>query len=120
MDDLALLDSLKDTASALFERHLAKTREWFPHELVPWSKGRDFVPGEQWDAGESSVPAAARVALVVNLLTEDNLPYYSATLGGLGTDGAWGEWMRRWTAEEGRHAIVIRDYLTVTRSVDPV
>ena len=57
---------------------------------------------------------------MVNLLTEDNLPYYSATLGGLGTDGPWGEWMRRWTAEEGRHAIVIRDYLVVTRAVDPV
>ena len=35
-------------------------------------------------------------------------------------DGAWGEWVRRWTAEEGRHAIVIRDYLTVTRAIDPV
>ena len=68
----------------------------------------------------SGVPAAARVALVVNLLTEDNLPYYSATLGGIGTDGPWGEWARRWTAEEGRHAIVIRDYLMVTRAVDPV
>ena len=37
-----------------------------------------------------------------------------------GTRGAWGEWVRRWTAEEGRHAIVLRDYLTVTRGVDPV
>ena len=31
-----------------------------------------------------------------------------------GRDGSWGE-ARRWTAEEGRHSIVIRDYLTVTR-----
>ena len=28
--------------------------------------------------------------------------------------------MHRWTAEEGRHGIAIRDYLTVTRAVDPV
>jgi acyl-[acyl-carrier-protein] desaturase len=28
--------------------------------------------------------------------------------------------VRRWTAEEGRHAIVLRDYLTVTRGLDPV
>jgi acyl-[acyl-carrier-protein] desaturase len=28
--------------------------------------------------------------------------------------------VHRWTAEEGRHGIVIRDYLTVTRAVDPV
>jgi acyl-[acyl-carrier-protein] desaturase len=26
----------------------------------------------------------------------------------------------RWTAEEGRHAIVLRDYLTVTCNIDPV
>jgi acyl-[acyl-carrier-protein] desaturase len=35
-------------------------------------------------------------------------------------DGAWKEWVNRWTAEEGRHAIVIRDYLVVTRNIDPV
>jgi acyl-[acyl-carrier-protein] desaturase len=118
MNDLRA--DLQPVVAELMERHLETTREWFPHELVPWSTGRDFVAGDEWDAAECRVPAAARVALVVNLLTEDNLPYYSATLGGLGTDGPWGEWMRRWTAEEGRHAIVIRDYLTVTRSVDPV
>ena len=35
-------------------------------------------------------------------------------------DGAWINWIGRWTAEEGRHAIVLRDYLTVTRNLDPV
>jgi acyl-[acyl-carrier-protein] desaturase len=35
-------------------------------------------------------------------------------------DGAWMSWIGRWTAEEGRHAIVLRDYLTVTRNIDPV
>jgi acyl-[acyl-carrier-protein] desaturase len=28
------------------ERHLDRSKEWFPHEHVPWSRGRDFVPGE--------------------------------------------------------------------------
>jgi acyl-[acyl-carrier-protein] desaturase len=37
----------------------------------------------------------------------------------MGRDGAWGNWIERWTAEEGRHAIVIRDYLMATRGVDP-
>ena len=37
-----------------------------------------------------------------------------------GTAEIWGVWARRWTAEEGRHSIVIRDYLTVTGMVDPV
>ena len=33
-------------------------------------------------------------------------------------DGAWINWVNRWTAEEGRHAIVLRDYLVVTRNID--
>ncbi|WP_063002373.1 acyl-ACP desaturase [Nocardia mikamii] len=37
-----------------------------------------------------------------------------------GVDGAWGRWVRCRTAEENRHASVIRDYLVVTRAVDPV
>ncbi len=58
-------------------------------------------------------------ALLLNLLTEDNLPhYYQTIVSHFGTAGVWGEWNRRWTAEEGRHAIVIRDYLTCTRSID--
>ena len=34
------------------ERHLAGAKEWFPHELVPWSRGRDFSAGEEWDPNE--------------------------------------------------------------------
>ncbi|MDQ3354904.1 MAG: acyl-ACP desaturase [Actinomycetota bacterium] len=119
--DVALLNELSPVAEELLERHLANAREWFPHEMVPWSLGRDFEEGEQWDPSQAPMVEAVRSALFVNLLTEDNLPHYFRTIDGLfGVDDAWGAWSRRWTAEEGRHAIVIRDYLTVTRSVDPV
>ena len=118
MDDRALLEELEPTVAHLLERHLAKAKEWFPHEMVPWSRGRDFEPDETWDAGEYPVPDEVRSALFLNLLTEDNLPYYFHTIQNVFGDGAWGEWARRWTAEEGRHAIVIRDYLTVTRALD--
>ncbi len=119
--DLALLHELAPEAERLLERHLQTAQEWFPHEFVPWSRGRDFEDDYEWDPAESPIPAPVRSALVVNLLTEDNLPYYFRTIeGGFSVDGPWAEWVRRWTAEEGRHAIVIRDYLTVSRSVDPV
>ncbi len=36
-----------------------------------------------------------------------------------GGDSAWGAWAQRWTAEEGRHAIAMRDYITVSGLVDP-
>lgn len=118
MDDRALLEELEPTVATLLDRHLAKAKEWFPHEMVPWGRGRDFAQDEQWDPAEYPVPDGVRSALFLNLLTEDNLPYYYHTIQNVFGDGAWGEWARRWTAEEGRHAIVIRDYLTVTRALD--
>ncbi len=120
MTMINLPSDLEPVVVELLDRHLATAKEWFPHEMVPWSRGRDFTVDDGWDPAEVSVSEAARAALLVNLLTEDNLPYYFATLMGVRPSGPWAEWTRRWTAEEGRHAIVIRDYLTVTRSIDPV
>lgn len=121
----ALLSELEPTAARLVERHLSTSKEWFPHELVPWSRGRDFDAERGWqpddsDVGEGSLSEAARSALYVNLLTEDNLPYYFNDIDRVfGKDNAYGYWTRRWTAEEGRHSIAIRDYLTVSRAIDP-
>ena len=59
--------------------------------------------------------------MVQNLLTEDNLPsYHREIVMNFSMDGAWGHWVNRWTAEENRHSTALRDYLVVTRSVDPV
>ena len=114
--DLELLIDIEPEAERLLDHHLATSKEWHPHTLVPWSRGRDFEPDYEWDPEETTVPAEVRSALFVNLLTEDNLPYYFRDIERmLGKDGALGEWTRRWTAEEARHATVIRDYLTVTR-----
>src|SRR3954470_7442429 len=126
MDHAGLLQELVPTVERLFERHLETTREWFPHELVPYGRGRDFEAGEGWseescDLGGSTITDAVRSSLIVNLLTEDNLPYYFRTIErALGDDGVWGAWSKRWTAEEGRHSMVIYGYLMVTRAVDPV
>src|SRR3954453_20598736 len=120
LSDAAVLDHLLPTVDRLLERHLSTTKEWMPHELVTWRRGRDFVPGEEWDEGEFPLPPAVRSALFVNLLTEDNLPHYFETINRVFGQEAWRVWARRWTAEEMRHALVIRDYLTVTRAIDPV
>jgi len=59
--------------------------------------------------------------MVQNLLTEDNLPAYHREIAmNFGMDGPWGQWVNRWTAEENRHSLALRDYLVVTRAVDPV
>ncbi len=121
MDDRTLLAQLEPMAGQLYDRHDKTAKEWFPHALVPWSHGRDFVAGVDWEPDELAPPPPVRSALFVNLLTEDNLPYYSMEIHEMfGAGGAWGEWARRWTAEEGRHSIVMRDWMTVTRAIDPV
>ncbi len=118
--DIALLTELEPEAERLLENHFETTKEWHPHTLVPWSRGRDFEPDYEWSPEESDMAPEVRSALFVNLLTEDNLPYYFRDIERMfGADGAWGEWVRRWTAEEGRHSTVIREYLTVTRAIDP-
>ena len=121
MDDETLLRELAPAAERLLERHLGTAKEWQPHEYIPWSRGRDFEPGEEWQETPLTPPKAVRSALFVNLLTEDNLPYYFGTIDRVfRKDHPWREWVRRWTAEEMRHALVIRDYVVVTRSIDPV
>ncbi|KRV49985.1 acyl-ACP desaturase [Wenjunlia vitaminophila] len=122
--DTQLLHALEEVVETELNRHLKAAKEWMPHEYVPWSQGRDFdgvMGGEAWSPEQSKVTEIGRTALVVNLLTEDNLPSYHHEIATLfGRDGAWGTWVHRWTAEEGRHAIVMRDYLLTTRAVDPV
>src|SRR3982751_2720197 len=120
MDDIGLLYALRHDVAALFDLHLTSAKEWFPHELVPWSRGRDFPADEAWDPGAFPLPDPVRSALFVNLLTEDNLPHYFETINRVFGHEAWRVWARRWTAEEMRHATVIRDYVTVTRALDPV
>jgi acyl-[acyl-carrier-protein] desaturase len=124
VDQTALLIELEPVVATNLDRHLSLAKEWFPHEYVPWSDGRTFdglLNGEPWREDDSAIPDVARTALIVNLLTEDNLPSYHHEIATLfGRDGAWGNWVHRWTAEEGRHGIAIRDYLTVSRAVDPV
>ncbi|GAA0483601.1 acyl-ACP desaturase [Streptomyces olivaceiscleroticus] len=122
--DAQLLYALEEVVEKELNRHLGIAKEWMPHEYVPWSDGRNFdgvMGGEPWAPEQSKVTDIGRTALVVNLLTEDNLPSYHHEIATLfGRDGAWGTWVHRWTAEEGRHGIVMRDYLLTSRAVDPV
>jgi acyl-[acyl-carrier-protein] desaturase len=119
----AVLVELEPVVAANLDRHLSLAREWHPHDYVPWSEGRDFafLGGEDWAPEQSRLDETAKAAMITNLLTEDNLPSYHREIATrFGRDGAWGTWVGRWTAEENRHGIALRDYLVVTRGVDPV
>ena len=123
LTDIELLQELEPIAEFNLNRHLSVATEWHPHDYVPWDQGRNFAAmgGADWSEGQSRLSEVAKAAMITNLLTEDNLPsYHREAAEHFTRDGVWGTWVGRWTAEECRHSIVIRDYLVVTRGVDPV
>ena len=72
----ALLIELEPVVAANLDRHLAKAKPWYPHDYVPWSRGRDFalLGGQDWTPDDSPLDEVSKAAMIVNLLTEDNLP----------------------------------------------
>ena len=123
MTQLELLHELEPVVAENLDRHDRLAKAWHPHDYVPWDEGRNFaaMDGEDWSPEQSRLDETAKAAMVLNLLTEDNLPSYHREIAThFGRDGAWGTWVGRWTAEENRHGVVMRDYLVVTRGVDPV
>jgi acyl-[acyl-carrier-protein] desaturase len=123
LTDLHLLHELEPVVEKLLDRHLTMRKDWNPHDYIPWSDGKNYyaLGGQDWDPEQSQLSEVAQTAMVQNLLTEDNLPSYHREIAmNFGMDGAWGQWVNRWTAEENRHGIALRDYLVVTRAVDPV
>ncbi|MGZ4560634.1 MAG: acyl-ACP desaturase, partial [Mycobacteriaceae bacterium] len=123
LTQLQLMHELEPVVAENLDRHMAITKDWHPHDYVPWDEGQNFAAmgGSDWAPEQSELSESAKAAMVLNLLTEDNLPSYHREIAThFGRDGAWGTWVGRWTAEENRHSIVMRDYLMVTRGVDPV
>ena len=117
--DAGLQEHLTARLELALESHLARAQMWYPHDYVPWSEARDFAE-LPFAETQSRLSPAVRASVQLNLLTEDNLPGYHGEIARVtGNTDVWKTWLDRWTAEEGRHAIALRDYLTATRAVDP-
>lgn len=122
-DPKGLLQALEPVVEENLNRHLRAAADWNPHDYIPWDDGRNFafLGGVDYDPEQSRLDPIAQTAMITNLLTEDNLPSYHYEIAtNFSRDGAWGQWVGRWTAEEARHGTAMRDYLVVTRGVDPV
>lgn len=122
LTDRELLAALADEVELNLRRHIAAADGWQPHDYVPWDDGRNFgfLGGVDWEPEQSELSETAELALTVSVLIADNLPSYHREIGKYLRTGSWWRWVGRWTAEENRHEIMIRNYLMVTRSVDPV
>jgi acyl-[acyl-carrier-protein] desaturase len=122
-DTLAKVEVLADLEPIvhdLMEAHEAKRILWFPSELLappPDTDPDHYVSALRRRAQGINQPA--RVALALNLLTEEGLPHFHRLLAAyLGGDTFWSKWTNLWTAEEDRHGAVLHDYARDSRILD--
>jgi acyl-[acyl-carrier-protein] desaturase len=115
-----VLGDLEDVVHTLMEAHEAKRVLWFPSELLSAEPDTDpdhHIRELRERARGISLPA--RVALALNLLTEEGLPHFHRLLAAyLGGDTFWSRWTNLWTAEEDRHGAVLHDYARDSQILD--
>lgn len=118
----ALTNGLEPVVSQELRRHLDSEDLWYAHDYVPFDQGENFafLGGQDWDPSEVTLPKPITDALEILLITKDNLAgYHRELVEHFILEAKWGRWLGRWTAEEHLHAIALRNYLVVTREVDP-
>lgn len=123
LTDGDLLLRLEPAVEENLSRHIEEAEDWHPHDFAPWDDGRNFafLGGEDWAPEQSHLSDVEILSATVGVLVADNLPAYHRELARALTGlGAWWKWTGRWTSEENRQAIALRDFLVLTRAVDPV
>jgi acyl-[acyl-carrier-protein] desaturase len=118
----ALTRELEPVVEAEMDRHLSTDDIWFAHDYVPFDRGENFafLGGRDWDPSSMTLPRTFTDACEILLLLKDDLAaHHRELVEHFILEDWWGRWLGRWTAEEHLHAIALREYLVVTREVDP-
>jgi acyl-[acyl-carrier-protein] desaturase len=118
----ALTLELEPVVADNLQRHLDSADIWCGHDYVPWDEGENFafLGGTDWEPSQQTLPQPVVDALEILLITKDNIAgYHRELVEHFILEWKWGRWLGRWTAEEHLHAIVLRNYLVVTRNFDP-
>ncbi|KWX66976.1 acyl-ACP desaturase [Mycobacterium sp. NAZ190054] len=118
----ALTLELEPVVLQELRRHLDTEDVWFAHDYVPFDQGENFafLGGRDWEPSQVTLPKKITDALEILLITKDNLAgYHRELVEHFILEDKWGRWLGRWTAEEHLHAVALRNYLVVTREVDP-
>ncbi|MEK6807218.1 MAG: acyl-ACP desaturase [Pseudomonadota bacterium] len=115
-----VLNSVAAAVRGFMDRHTASRKLWMPSELLPNTAEHDAELAALRKRAEG-LPDSVRVALALNLLTEEGLPHFHRLVAQyMGHDGVWSDWNNLWTAEEDRHGCVLRDYVRDARVFDMV
>lgn len=114
-----VLKHLEQKVKLWMEDHINKRKLWF---------SSDFLPADEKmnDDQEMNIKTLrdrskglkdeVRVAVALNLLTEEGLPHFHRLIAQyLGDKSFWSKWNNMWTAEEDRHGAILRDYVRDAR-----
>ncbi len=118
-----LIIALEKALPEIAEEHNQAAEVWNPHDWVPWDDGRNyaFLGGDDFDPPQATMSDEVRAGVLALMLTKDNLPSYHRVIAKyFPAFSDWRQLVGVWTAEDNRHAVVLRDYLVVTRAIDPV
>ncbi|HSL88015.1 MAG TPA: acyl-ACP desaturase, partial [Ignavibacteriaceae bacterium] len=109
-----MLNHLEQKVKEWIESHLSKRKLWFSSDFLPADeKMNDDQENNIKRLRErvQGLPDSVRVAVAINLLTEEGLPHFHRIIAKhLGDESFWAKWNNMWTAEEDRHGGVLRDY----------
>jgi acyl-[acyl-carrier-protein] desaturase len=115
MNKMEVLSLLEQKVKTMIENHISKRRLWFSSDFLPADEKVNEDNENMYNLLRERVRGikdAARVAVAVNLLTEEGLPHFHRLIAKhLGDDNFWSKWNNMWTAEEDRHGCVLRDYV---------
>ena len=115
---LEVLVDLEDIVQDLIAKHESKRELWYPSDLLPCDQDQYVDEQKLADLRDRAraIPDNARVALALNILTEEGLPHFHRLIAeNLGSHTFWNKWNNLWTAEEDRHGNILRDYVRDTR-----
>ena len=112
-----VLSDMEDIVADLMQKHEEKRELWFPSDFLPADETtNEELYLKQVRERAKGIPLSGRVALALNLITEEGLPHFHRLIAvHLGNDSFWKNWNFLWTAEEDRHGNVIRDYCRDSR-----
>ena len=114
---IEVLADLEKTVGLLIAEYEAKRELWWPSDLMGAEEDGDaYVAEVALKKNAQGLSAACRVAIALNLITEEGLPHFHRLLAvHFGDNTFWRQWQNLWIAEEDRHGVVLHDYCRVTR-----
>ncbi len=121
-EQVEVLASMEPVVKQEMDAHIERRNLWFPNELV----NADAESTAEWEqeltqmrVAARDLPDTVRVAVALNLLTEEGLPHFHRLIAvNFGESSAWADWNNMWTAEEDRHGCALRDYVRDARLFD--